>query len=174
MNPNMAPTISAGIAQSKKPVLNIYCATSVNSASPFLEAGQNLIMFSSIGFRGRGTTPSPRPPRFYATGPRLNMRSIRDFDTKPISRHILQEYVPIDRYYITSILTPSTREPAMTTFERVLSKHKKLARAHMKKQVNSDFGRRTASNLARRERDQVRRDCGLVRGRDSLGRVIWE
>ena len=29
-------------------------------------------------------------------------------------------------------------------------------------------------NKARRDRDQVRRDCGLVRGRDSLGRVIWE
>ena len=29
-------------------------------------------------------------------------------------------------------------------------------------------------NQARRERDQVRRDCGLVRGRDSSGRVIWE
>lgn len=62
----------------------------------------------------------------------------------------------------------------MTTFEKALSKHKKMARAHMKKQVNSDFGKRTARSLARRERDQVRRDCGLVRGRDSLGRVIWE
>ena len=34
--------------------------------------------------------------------------------------------------------------------------------------------KRTARNLARRERDQIRHDCGLVRGRDSLGRVIWE
>ena len=34
--------------------------------------------------------------------------------------------------------------------------------------------RRIARNAARRARDQVRRDCGLVRGRDSLGRVIWE
>lgn len=34
--------------------------------------------------------------------------------------------------------------------------------------------RRIARNKARCERDQVRRDCGLVRGRDSLGRVIWE
>ena len=34
--------------------------------------------------------------------------------------------------------------------------------------------KRLARNTARRVRDQVRRDCGLVRGRDSLGRVIWE
>ena len=34
--------------------------------------------------------------------------------------------------------------------------------------------KRIARNIARRERDQVRRDCGLTRGRDSLGRVIWE
>ena len=34
--------------------------------------------------------------------------------------------------------------------------------------------KRLARNTARRDRDQVRRDGGLVRGRDSLGRVIWE
>ena len=62
----------------------------------------------------------------------------------------------------------------MTDFEKMLAHHKRLAREHMKKQVNSDFGKRTARNLARRNRDQVRRDCGLTRGRDSLGRVIWE
>ena len=34
--------------------------------------------------------------------------------------------------------------------------------------------RRTLKNKARRERDQVRRDMGLVRVRGALGGVYWE
>ena len=34
--------------------------------------------------------------------------------------------------------------------------------------------RRISRNETRRVNDQLRRDHGLVRGRDSLGRVIWE
>jgi hypothetical protein len=30
------------------------------------------------------------------------------------------------------------------------------------------------ANAARRERDQIRRDCGLVAGRDSTGKRVWE
>ena len=33
---------------------------------------------------------------------------------------------------------------------------------------------RQIKNFNRRERDQVMRDCGLVAGRDSMGRRIWE
>lgn len=34
--------------------------------------------------------------------------------------------------------------------------------------------RNARNNANRRERDQARRDVGLTRGRDSMGRVIWE
>jgi hypothetical protein len=34
--------------------------------------------------------------------------------------------------------------------------------------------KREKRNKTRRDRDQARRDCGLVRGKDSMGRTIWE
>ena len=34
--------------------------------------------------------------------------------------------------------------------------------------------RKVAARKRRAELTQARRDCGLVRGRDSMGRVIWE
>lgn len=34
--------------------------------------------------------------------------------------------------------------------------------------------RKVAARMRRAELTQARRDCGLVRGRDSMGRVIWE
>jgi hypothetical protein len=34
--------------------------------------------------------------------------------------------------------------------------------------------KRQKRNASRRERNQLMRDCGLTRGTDSLGRVIWE
>jgi hypothetical protein len=38
----------------------------------------------------------------------------------------------------------------------------------------AEQAKRAKRNKARRERNQLMRDCGLTRGRDSLGRVIWE
>jgi len=37
-----------------------------------------------------------------------------------------------------------------------------------------DRMRTTKANANRRARDDARRDCGLTRGRDSMGRRIWE
>ena len=39
---------------------------------------------------------------------------------------------------------------------------------------SKELQRRAKRNKARRERNQLMRDCGLTRGTDSLGRVIWE
>jgi len=34
--------------------------------------------------------------------------------------------------------------------------------------------RKAQRKAARKANDQARRDCGLVKGKDSLGRTIWE
>ena len=65
----------------------------------------------------------------------------------------------------------------MTDLERAMTRMKEAQFREINKELAAERvadAKRTARNLARRERDQVRRDCGLTRGRDSLGRVIWE
>ena len=62
-------------------------------------------------------------------------------------------------------LSPAQWTEADETLYRNIYGHASMPGAGLK---------RAARNKARRDRDQVRRDCGLARGRDSLGRVIWE
>jgi hypothetical protein len=44
----------------------------------------------------------------------------------------------------------------------------------LKRAIDKELLKRERRNTARREREQVMRDCGLTRGKDSLGRTIWE
>jgi len=40
--------------------------------------------------------------------------------------------------------------------------------------IIAEIKRNRRANVARRERDQIRRDCGLVRVRGALGGIYWE
>ena len=68
----------------------------------------------------------------------------------------------------------SGREMGQTSTFRDGAGWLELAEIQYRALNKSETDKRHTRNLARRERDQVRRDCGLTRGRDSLGRVIWE
>ena len=87
---------------------------------------------------------------------------------------IRTRYSPVYGAVATVEDLKSGREMGQTSTFRDGAGWLELAEIQCRALNKAEKDKRQARNKARRVRDQVRRDCGLVRGRDSLGRVIWE